>query len=97
MKKIKIITIVIAVLSITGCIYTPRLITVYDDKCKIEVKHMVLDANHIQILSGCTDEDCIIGSILVAGVLSAGSAVISGSIVVTSNIVYWLEKPNQCK
>ena len=100
MKKIKLITIVIAVviavLFLIGCVFTPRLITVYDEKCKIEVKHMVLEASEIQILSGCTNEHCI-HTILAAGVISAGSAIISGSIVITSNIVYWLEKPKQCK
>jgi Cu/Ag efflux pump CusA len=31
-----------------------------------------------------------------AGVATAISAVISGSIVMVENIVYWLEKPEDC-
>lgn len=87
--------IMIVTFLLVGCAYTPKLVTVYDEECKIEVKQMELEEKNIMLLSACTNEGCI-ASILGAGLLSAGSVIVSGSIVVTANVVYWLEKKSQC-
>lgn len=80
---------------ISGCIYTPKKVTIYDEKCDITVKHMKLESKQIESLTACENENCY-ASVLGAGVLSAGSVIISGSIVITSNIAYWFEKQAQC-
>jgi hypothetical protein len=95
MKINKLSTVCITAILISGCIYTPKLVTVYDEECDIEIKHMELEENQLEALTSCTNEDCF-AAILGVGVFSAGSEIISGSIVVTANIVYWLEKQSRC-
>jgi hypothetical protein len=50
----------------------------------------VLDEN--PFMRGCHDEECLAAALVV----SAGSAVISGSIVLTGNTVHWLEYQGTC-
>ena len=90
-----ILSLIIALI-VSGCIYTPKKVIIYDEMCDIEVKHMKLESNQIKSLTACENENCY-ASILGAGVLSAGSVIISGSIVVTANVVYWFEKQVQCQ
>lgn len=57
---------------------------------------MRLDSTQLgQIRPNCANADCA-GVLLVGGVVSAASAVISGSIVLVGNTVYWLEKRGRC-
>jgi hypothetical protein len=82
-------------LLITSCVYTPHLITVYDQECRIKMNHMELKSHEVISLNQCSNEECIAG-VLGASVISAGSAIISGSIVVSANLVYWFEKQAKC-
>jgi hypothetical protein len=77
-----------------GCVFLPRTETVYDQKCDVHVRQLTLEARALgQFPGSCSGKDC--GYLLVAlGVIAAGSAVISGSIVVVGNAVYWAER--QC-
>ena len=47
-------------------------------------------------LGQCNNEGCI-GQFISAGFVTAGSAIVSGSIVIASNIAYWFEKQQNCK
>lgn len=79
-----------------GCIYAPRTVSVYDPDCRIVSRHMVLDAQQVAAISRCQNEGCL--TLLVAmGAVSAVSAVISGSVVVVGNVMYWFEKRSQCQ
>ncbi|MBI3358855.1 MAG: hypothetical protein HY037_04620 [Nitrospirae bacterium] len=75
--------------------------------CEIIHKELVLDkvtfgkvSDWLQFssLSGCNGEDCVALLILpaIAAASTAGTFVVSGSIVVTGNVVYWLEKKVGC-
>jgi hypothetical protein len=86
----------IAILSIVGCVYTPKIVTVYDEECNVEVRQMELESKQIAALTACENDKCA-ASILGAVMYSMGSVIVSGSIVVTSNVVYWFEKQNRCK
>jgi hypothetical protein len=44
---------------------------------------------------GCRDEGCVAG-LVAAGIVSAASAVITGSVVVVENMVSWLERRGHC-
>ncbi len=73
-----------------GCIAYPTKIEYYDYECNIQSRKLVLTADAVNI--GCQHTaDCM--ALLGA---SAGSAIVSGSIVVAGNTVYWLEKRGKC-
>ena len=93
MKNLLVISALIAV---TGCVYTPKTVSVYDEECDIVVKEMRLESHQIESLTACESDNCY-ASVLGAGFLSAGSAIVSGSIVITANIAYWFEKQAQCE
>ncbi len=50
----------------------------------------VLDEN--PLMRGCHDDECLAAAL----VISAGSALISGTIVLTGNTVHWLEYQGTC-
>jgi hypothetical protein len=79
-----------------GCVFAPRTINVYDPDCQITSRQLILQAEQMPVMGHCRGEEC--GAMLVVfGAVSAATAVISGSIVVVGNVVYWFEKQNQCR
>ncbi len=86
---------VISAVFISGCIYLPQTSTTYNAECAIDERHMTLEGRQVAEIAGCSNEGC--AALLAAvGVVSAATAVVSGSVVVAGNAVYWLEKKGQC-
>jgi|SRR5688572_33204290 len=82
-------------LLLQGCVFVPRTTTAYDEKCDVDRRQMTLEAAQIGALGNCRQRDC--AYVLVAfGAVAAASLVVSGSIVVVGNAVYWLERQGQC-
>jgi len=78
-----------------GCVYLPETTTRYNPDCGIYERKAIMQPHQIGTLMGCQDEGC--GVLLIAaGAVTVASAVISGSVVVVGNVVYWLEKQGQC-
>jgi hypothetical protein len=78
-----------------GCVYLPKTTTIYDENCKIMKHHMTLEVHQAATIAGCSNEACV-AALVVFGAVSAATAVVSGSVVVVGNVVYWLEKQGQC-
>jgi len=84
-----------AALALPGCIFVPRTTAVYDAACQIEARQMTLEQAQIGNLGSCQGKGC--AELLVAmGAVAAASAVVSGTIVIAGNIVYWFEKEGRC-
>lgn len=78
-----------------ACVVVPRTDSVYDPDCRILRRQMVLEVQQIGGFGGCSNDGCL--TLLVAtGVVAAASAVVSGSIAVVGNMVYWVERQGQC-
>jgi hypothetical protein len=82
---------------LAACVYLPRTTQVYDDDCRILAKQMTLDLHQAGVFStGCSNQGC--AALLVTfGAVAMASAVVSGSIVIAGNIVYWFEKRGHCQ
>lgn len=78
-----------------GCLYFPRSTLVYDRECKTFTRHMVLGAEEIGPFGHCVNEGCV-ALLIGTGVVTAASAVVSGSVVVVGNVIYWLERTAPC-
>ncbi len=79
-----------------GCVYLPRTVEVYDEACRIQARQMTLELHQVLVFGSCVNEGCV--AMLVAfGAVTAASAVVSGSIVVAGNAVYWFEKRGRCE
>ena len=83
-------------LLLAGCVYTPRTVTLYDPECRIQTRQMVLDERQVGVIGGCHNEGCV-AALVAFGAVSAVTAVVSGSIVVAGNVVYWFEKRSNCR
>jgi hypothetical protein len=81
--------------ALTACVVVPRTDSVYDEECKLVHRQMVLEVQQVGYFGGCSNDGCV--ALLVGlGVVAVASAVVSGSIAVVGNVVYWLERQGQC-
>lgn len=80
---------------LTACVYVPRTTTVYDRDCQVEARQMELEPVQVGVIGGCHNDGCAV-LLVAAGATAVASAVVSGSIVVVGNIVYWFEKQGRC-
>ena len=80
----------------SGCFFYPTTVQYYDSGCELHARRMELQAEVINApCSGGSGRDgaaCLVAYLAIA----AGSAVVSGSIVVVGNTVYWFEKRGRC-
>lgn len=81
--------------SLGACVFLPETTTRYDPDCGIAQRHMTLKAYQIAAFGGCRNEGCA-ELLVIAGAVSATSLVISGSIVVVGDAVFWLERRSRC-
>ncbi len=91
MKKLLPATALMA----AACVYVPQTTAVFDPKCRVMTRHMVLQAAQVPGFVGCRNEGCV-ALLLAAGAITAASAVVSGSIVVAGNVVTWFERRGPC-
>lgn len=84
-----------AVLLLSACVYVPKTTAVYDSDCRIASRQMSMEPVQIASLMGCQNQGCAV-FLVAAGATAAASAVISGSIVIAGNAVYWFEKQGRC-
>ena len=82
-------------LGLAACVFVPRTVSVYDPRCGAHAEQMVLEVEQVAAFAACSNDGCI-ALLAAAGAVSAISAVVSGSIVVAGNIVYWLERRGDC-
>lgn len=92
---VKPVALPLALLLLSSCVYMPETSVRYDPKCGVYERKMTMQPYQVGSLMGCRDEGCVTG-LVAAGVISAATAVITGSVVVVGNVVYWLEKQGQC-
>lgn len=80
---------------LAACVVVPRSADVYDPQCRSLVRQVVLETAVIGGIGHCQNEGC--ASMLAAlGLVTAASAVVSGSVAVIGNLVYWAERRGQC-
>jgi len=81
----------------SGCVYYPKTVEYYDASCEISARQMQLKNEAIQgMCEKASTQPEAVGCLAVALGVTAGSAVVSGSIVVAGNTMYWLEKRGKC-
>ena len=80
---------------LASCIYLPRTTEVYDASCAVTARHMTMELHQVGAIGRCQGQRCA-ELLVAAGAVGAVSAVVSGSIVVTGNVVYWFEKQGRC-
>lgn len=86
---------IVLLLILQGCVYVPVTTEVYDPDCRIIARHMAMQPVQLAGFVSCRGSEC--GAQLVfLGATAAASAVVSGSVVIVGNVVYWFEKQGRC-
>lgn len=80
---------------LAGCAY-PRVVDYYDEDCQMMSRKMVLDTAEMGALDNCRNEQCLM-QLVVGAAVAATSTVVSGSIVLVGNVVYWQERQRKCR
>lgn len=100
----KSLVIILSILMLSSCTaYKAKQIQYFDEECGIKSKKYVFAEDQIPLLSKgrkCENEEClklflssVIGKVFVGPI----STIISGTVVVTGNTIYWLEKTAKCQ
>lgn len=89
------VTRLVLPLALSACVVMPRTDFHYDEQCRTLRRHMTLEVHQIGTFGGCANEGC--AALLVGvGAVAAASAVVSGSIAVLGNVVFWIERQGPC-
>jgi hypothetical protein len=87
----------LAAIALSGCVFFPRTTPSYTGECLVVENRLTLDSVPLELnASGCSGDDCLLVLLAVYGGVTAGSAVVSGSVVLIGNTMYWLEKKGRC-
>jgi hypothetical protein len=73
---------------LTACVVVPQTTRVYDPACGVATKQIVLDVAVLPGFYNCRGAEC--------PALTVASAVVSGSVAVIGNVLYWAERRGQC-
>lgn len=87
--------ILAGVAGLAGCVFVPETTASYDHGCGVVQKHMTLKSYQLNAFVSCHNEGCV-ELLVVAGAVSATTFVVSGSVAVVGDAVYWLEAKSQC-
>ena len=84
--------------SLTSCVVVPRTVVTYDQACRVYARQVTLDATPISgvvLNCGVQPASCT-AALVMAGIVSSASVVVSGSLAIVGNVAYWIEKQGQC-
>ena len=85
----------VAALLLSACIVVPQTQAVYDPDCKVMTRQVTLETAVIGGFTHCVGDGCA-AMLATLGFVTAASVVVSGSIAVVGNAVYWIERQGQC-
>ena len=85
----------VTLLALQACVVVPATREVYDPECKVMKRQMTLEMAAVGGFQSCGGDAC--KAMLVAmGAVTAATAVVSGSVAMVGNMVYWFERQGQC-
>jgi hypothetical protein len=82
-------------LALSGCVVVPQTRHEYEPRCGVAVKRVVLEVAVLPGFHQCQGRGCA-ELLAAAGIVTAATAVVSGSVAVVGNVIYWAERKGQC-
>lgn len=85
-----------------SCVVQPTFTQAYDKKCQVVKQKVELSVEQVKgfdQLNCSSSHDCkaqFLGQVVGAAIFFPLSAIISGSIAVVGNSIYWLKEQGQC-
>jgi hypothetical protein len=81
--------------ALAGCVVVPQTRSVYDPACGVATKQITLEVAVLPGFHRCQGDACV-ALMVTAGVVTVASTVVSGSVAVVGNVLYWAERRGQC-
>ena len=81
---------------LAACIVVPATRDVYDADCRLSRREVTLETAMVGQFHHCSGQECP-ALLVTLGVVSAASLVVSGSMAVVGNMVFWLEHEANCR
>ena len=94
-RAVACLRILLIVPTLAGCIVLPQTEIVYDPDCKMHTRQVTLQTAYIGGFQRCAGDGCVV-MLAAAGFVTAASVVVSGSIAIVGNVVYWAERQGRC-
>ena len=87
--------------SLSACLVKPKTVASYNDKCMVSTQKVVLTAEQIQAFNAenCITSSCkaeLVGAVATSVITTTTSAIVSGSIALVGNTLYWMESQGKC-
>lgn len=95
MRTGRVVGALCAAFAIAGCVVVPQTQQVYDPACGVATKQITLEVAVLPGFHSCRGDGCV-ALMVTAGVVTVASAVISGSVAVIGNVLYWAERQTGC-
>ncbi len=80
---------------LSACVVVPQTREVYDAECKVMKRQMTLQTAQLGGFQSCGDDACK-ALLVAAGAVTAASAVVSGSVALVGNMLFWFERQGSC-
>jgi len=85
-----------AAAAVAGCVVVPVTRDIYDPDCRLMRREVTLEAAVVGQFHSCGGQECTM-LLATLGVVGAATLVVSGSMAVVGNVVYWLEHEANCR
>lgn len=90
-------------ISLGACIVVPKKVASYDSKCMVATQKIELSVEQVEDFHNldlhCTHFDCrteFVGILASSALVTTTSAIVSGSIALIGNTLYWAESQGKC-
>ena len=95
MRARRVVGAPVVAFALAGCVVVPQTQQVYDPACGVATKQITLEVAVLPGFHSCSGDGCV-ALMVTAGVVTVASAVISGSVAVIGNVLYWAERRAGC-
>ncbi len=95
------LALITAISLLSACVVKPKTVASYNDKCMVSTQKVVLTAEQMQIfdISNCITGSCkaeVAQAAVFSIVTTTTTAIVSGSIALVGNTLYWMESQGKC-
>lgn len=95
-RAARVALLALAAGALAACVVVPVTRDVYDPDCRLMRREVTLEAAVLGQFHSCSGQECT-ALLATLGVVSAATLVVSGSLAVVGNAVYWLEHEANCR
>lgn len=100
LSKLLMLTMATAVLG--ACVVTPKKVEQFDSSCMVTKKKIELSTEQLDLLEGvdCITHSCkaeLTSVALMSAAITTASTIVSGSIALVGNTLYWAEAQGKCQ